>query len=130
MLRKLTDHYVVASVRDDRYHQLCSVYDLLQADIDKDKRAQEIYQEIKRNYPPGTTELFIHPEPSKIQGKIMDIVNFTLDKVMKVDELEVIYRDRQGSSLPVLITEILQTNFRVTEETIVDQTYRVKIRKR
>jgi hypothetical protein len=130
MLEKLTDHYVIAAIKDDRYHQLCSVYDLLQDDIDKDELTKLFYGSIRESYQPETVKLFIHPDQLAIRTKIRDIVDFTLNKRMKVNELEVIFKVRNGSSLPVIIMEVLQEHFNVVDERYVDQTFSVTIQKR
>jgi len=139
-IKDLCDRYVLISHTNDKLTHECVIVDICEDDImytegpNKEAVIEE-YNNILEKHGPSLVNKIIVSDAKHIMNKIKAIIDFTLDKVYKCDEISIYWAKYkispdEVSSTPGLIYATLQSCYHITEHMELPKSYNAKIKRR
>lgn len=137
-IQELHDRYVLMNYdKGDKSQHDCPIVEILYKDIQNSDRPyiHKYYQYLLKTYTKDLVDLLIIHDETVIVKKILNIINFAMDKIydtetLKVDLLK--FRDSPSeiSSMPELIYSTLGMNFDIIDQHLVGKQNYIIIKRR
>lgn len=130
MFENMCKSYTVISHIHNKNHVSVYIHDILYSDMMYVPNSaylglKELYHSYCKRYGYETVSKIIVQDQFVIKKKIEDILNFIMNDMYKVDELEVHFkvpgRMQPPSSIPEIIYSILKSKFMITHEKLADE---------
>lgn len=136
LIKHLHDRYILTSQDDNEFHHDCPMVELLKKDIDSSRQlVQDYYQGLINDHGKELVDLLIIEDEKFLQDKILDALNFAMDKIYKsntirVEFLKYIRSPSKISSIPNLIYSTIGENFDIIDQCLWGQQNYIIINRR
>ena len=136
VITQIFDRYVLLSNDDNELHHDCPIIELCKSDINFTSMPEErmIYNDLVRKFGKDIVDLFIVEDISKIQNKVLYIINFAMDSIYKTDTIKIEFKRAdhkpRKSSIPSLIYYVLWENFDIKDQCTIGQQNYIVIKRR
>lgn len=135
---QLSDRYVLLSHESNPYAHDCPIHEIMYQDFIDYKHSDiplERLKEIEAIHDPKDFNRVFPKDDTEIKRKVLNTINFAIDKVYKCEKLLVLFSQRLKSSpptqgVPNAIYHVLQENFDIISMDCTSGLYNIIIQKR